>query len=404
MPSNMTFTQASTLLNSVVKQMTGQAAATAITTPADLVSVAQTALLTGADEVYNAVSKVWARTIFAVRDYRAPLDDLQMTIDAYGAAVRKLSPVSGEMSDDQRFLWPVKYDVTGHSDNAYGNGESVDMYKISKQDVLQTNFYGAAVYQQRYTIFRDQLNAAFNDANEFARFNSMMMQERMNDRESYREGVARTLQANFIAALIDENDAARVVHLLTEYNEQTGLSLTAQSVFADTNFPAFVRWMYSRITTLAQMMAERSNKYQTVINNKAILRHTNAENLRVAVNSTFYNMITSMGLPVTYHDNMLKLPKFRPVTYWQSIDSPMEVNVTPVYTDTTGSVKTGSAVDNKAVVAIMHDTAALGYASINPWVGRTPLNIDGGYWNETYHDTYKTISDNTEKAIVLMLD
>lgn len=402
--NTMTISQASTLLNAVVKQATGQTPNANIANANDLVSVAQTALLTGYDPIYNAVSQVWSRTVFSTRPYTTKMGDLEISMSAYGNAVRKLSAVSGLMVDDAQYLWPVAYDATGHSGNPLGNGESVDPWKISKQDVLQTNFYGVAVYEQDYTVFRDQLKVAFENAEEFMRFNAMNMQERSNDREQFREQVGRVLQLNMIAAIIDEASAPRVVKLLTEYNNLTGLSLDQQSVFQPENFPAFIRWMYARINTLGKLMSERSMQYQTVINNKAVLRHTPIADLRVALATSFYEQIKSMAIPVTYNTRDLSLPQFKEVNYWQSIDSPLEIDVTPTYTGADGAVKTGSQTTNSFVVGILHDRDAMGYAIANSWAGVSPFNQKGGYWNETYHESYKTISDNTEKAVVLLLE
>ena len=402
--NDMTFSQAATLLNAVVKQATGQTPAANIATPADLVAVAQTALKTGYDPILNAVSQVWSRTIFAARDYRTKFDELEMSLQRYGNAIRKISPVSGLMGDDQRYVWPVAYDALGHSGNPLGNGESVDVYKINKQEVLQTNFYGTAVYEQDYTIFKDQLDAAFSSADEFMWFNSMNMTERNNDRESFRENVGRVLQANFIGGIIDENNAARVINVLTLYNDKTGLTLDQTTVFQPENFTGFIRWLYAYINTLAKMMSERTMMYQTIINNKPILRHTGKENLRVALATQFCEQIRSMVVSNIYNPGDLSLPQYKEVNFWQSPENPLEVHITPVYTDTAGAVKSGSEVNKQLVIGLIHDVDALGYARVNPWSATTPLNIKGGYWNETYHETIKTVSDNTEKAVVLLLE
>ena len=112
-----------------------------------------------------------------------------------------------------------------------------------------------------------------------------------------------------------------------------------------------------------------------------------------------------MVMSDTYHDDYLKGVTFESVDFWQSIASPDSINVTPVYTDATGAVKTASsAVTQSGVFGILHDRDALGYSMVNSWSAVTPLNIDGGYWNETYHARIKTIQDNTEKAVVLLLD
>lgn len=405
MPNDMTFAQAATVLNGLVSQMTGQSAAAAIATPEDFISVAQTALKNGLDPVINAIAQLWGRTIFSYRDYNGKYESFRMDLDRYGNATRKLSVAAEGMLDDESYLWPVTYDNFNHSGNPTGDGQSVDMFTIHKPDVLQTMFYGTAVYEQTFTIFRDQFDAAFRSADEFARFNSMIMTERINDRESYREAVARGLQANFIGALIAENNSSRVIHLLTEYNSLTGLSLTSTTVYQPANFAPFMRWVYSRIATLARMFSERSEMYQTIVNSKHILRHTPADRLRIAILSQAMDQIDAMVLSDTFHDDYLQSANWEGVNYWQSIQSPAAINVNAVYTGTDGTVtQSQSATTSSVVFGLIHDLDALGYAYVNDWNAVTPFNSRGGYWNEDYKSRIKTISDNTEKAVVLLLD
>ena len=403
--NDMTFTQAATVLNGVVEQLTGQTALTTIATPEDFVTVAQTTLKGGYDPVINAIAQLWGRTIFAYREYRGKYEGMRMELDRFGNATRKLSVAAAGMADDESYLWPVTYDAVNHPLDPLGNGSSVDMFTINKPDVLSTMFYGTAVWQQTFTIFRDQFDAAFRSADEFARFNTMILQERLNDRESFREAVARGLQANMIGALIDEADTYRVIHLLTEYNADTGLSLTAQSVYQPANFPAFIKWVYAKIRTIARMFGERSAMYQTIVNNKMILRHTPADRLRIAVIAPAMDQIAAMVKSDTFHDNYLENATWEAVNYWQSIQDPMDIDITAVYTDTNGTVaQAGSAVQSSVVFGFIHDKDALGYSYVNEWNAVTPFNSRGGYWNEDYKARVKTISDNTEKAAVLLLD
>ena len=404
--NDFTIKQAAAVLNDVVQQATGQKAIANIASPEDFIAVAQTALKTGRDPVMNALSQVWSRTIFAARPYSGKFQSLEMDIDRYGNALRKLSPVAQQMTNDERFTWPVAYDAA-QTQNPLGNGQSVDMYKINKQDVLQTNFYGTAVYHQGYTIFKDQFDTAFSSADEFMRFNSMNATERLNDKESYREAVARGLQANLIGALLDEKNNDRVIHALTEYNTQTGEQLTAQDVYKPANFPTFVRWLYARIASIVRLMGERSQLFQTVVDGKAILRHSSPENLRVAMLGQYldqFNTLVNSGIG-TFNDDYLKLPTYEGIAYWQNIETPDSIALTPVYTGTDGSVKKAEAeVEQAGIIGVIHDRDAIGYCYTNTWSAATPLNTRGGYWNEDYHATIKTISDVTEKACVIVLD
>lgn len=405
--NEMSFSQAATVLNGVVEQMTGQKPTAAIATPQDFVTVAQTALKGGLDPVLNAIAQLWGRTIFAYREYRGRYEGMRMELDRFGNATRKLSVAAAGMENDESYSWPVTYDAVNHPTNALGNGQSVDMWTISKPDVLQTMFYGTAVWQQTFTIFRDQFDAAFRSADEFARFNSMVLQERLNDRESFREAVARGLQANFIGGIIAENNANRVIHLLTEYNQLTGLStpLTNQTVYQPANFVPFMRWVYARIATLARMFGERSEMFQTVINSKHILRHTTPDRLRIAVVAEALDQIGAMVKSDTFHSEYLDNATWEGINYWQSISDPTTININAVYTDTNGTVaQSQTATVNNVVFGLIHDKDALGYAYVNEWNATTPFNSRGGYWNEDYKARIKTISDNTEKGCVLLLD
>lgn len=401
--NSMIVQQASTFLNAVVSQMTDQSGLAAINDFSDVVSVAEVLLQTGRDPVLNAVSQVWRDTVFAVREYDLPNSALRMTASRYGNATRKLSPVANAAEDDPAWDWPATYDA-GQSP-PLGDGNSVDPWKIKKSKVLQTNFYGSSVYHMVYSVFLSQFDVAFSSAEELVRFNQMNVSERLNDRKRYEEAKSMALQVNFIAGLLDEANTDRIVHALTEYNSLTGLSLTSTTVFQPGNFEGFIRWLYSRIKSIVGLMRHSSQKYQTVIGTLPILRHTSPENVRVALYRPFLEMINSMVLSGLYHNDLMTLPTYEAVDFWQSIDTPQGINAKPVYTDTNGNQKIAtSAVSNSTVIGLIHDKDALGYAWLNPHTLVSPLNSAGEYYNEDYHARFATLSDNTEKAVVICLD
>lgn len=403
MPNLMNIEQASTLLNAVVEQATGQQTLTSISNVSDFVSVAQVLLQMGVDPVMNAISQVWRRTVFAVREYDNPLSTLRMTESAWGNATRKLSPVADEMVDDAAFDYPATYDA-GQTPPT-GDGLSIDPWTIHKQKQLQTNFYGSSVYMQHYSVFRNLLMVSFESPEQWLQFNQMCITERRNDRESFEEGKARLLQANLIAALIDEASTDRVIHALTEYNAVTGLSLTSQTVMQAGNFEAFIRWLYAKIRTVVGLMGARSEMFQTKIGTAKILRHSKPENIRVALYRPFMEMIRSMVLSNLFNADMMNLPTYEAIDFWQAIDTPDSIDLYAEYTDTAGAAKTSSsAVQQGDIIGIIHDRDALGYAMVDSVSAVTPMNPKGLYWNEYYHARCATLMDNTEKAVVLLLD
>ena len=96
--NTLTFEQCSTVLNSLVQQATGRQSV--ISTEADFISVAQTALSLGSDVIYNALSNVLARTIFAICPYSASMAGLEKSLPQWGAYMRKFNIVASDWEDD----------------------------------------------------------------------------------------------------------------------------------------------------------------------------------------------------------------------------------------------------------------------------------------------------------------
>ena len=180
------------------------------------------------------------------------------------------------------------------------------------------------------------------------RFTSMVAQNRSDKLEQYRENIARGLLANYAGSLLAEAQAPRVIHLLTEYNALTGLQLTAQTVYQPENFAPFMRWVFSRVSVLSKLMRERSQMFQTVINNKAVMRHTPAERLKVYMYTPAMEQMTAMVNSVTYNDDFIKYTDFEAVNFWQSIATPDKIAVNPTYTKTDGTVTTKTGASEKA--------------------------------------------------------
>ena len=116
------------------------------------------------------------------------------------------------------------------------------------------------------------------------------------------------------------------------------------------------------------------------------------------------SIATIIGQAATEAGLYLKQAEVEAVDFWQSIDAPDAINVVPVYTSSAGALTTGAAQTQDKIFGLIHDKDAMGYSDVNNWAATTPLNIDGGYWNEAHHSTFKSMLDNTEKAVVLLLD
>ena len=400
--NTLTFEQCSAVLNSLVQQATGRAAV--ISTEADFVSVAQTALTLGKDVIFNALSNVLAKSIFAIRPYSASMGGLEKSLPQWGAYMRKFNIVASDWKDNDAYKYPVTYDAT-QAGNPMGNGLSVDPWIINKREFIQTNFLGQSVFSDHYTVFEDQLETAFQNSSEFGQFLSMLTTDMSNKIELAKENLSRGLVSNFIGALIDENDSSRVVHLLTEYNAVTGGSYTATTIMQPANFAPFMKWVYARIAAIASLFREMSVKYQTTINSKPVPRHTPYEKQKMYMLNQDRYALDARVLADTYHDSYLKYADVETINFWQGIDTPDKIIVKPTYTDTSGAVVTAqTAVTQTGVFALLFDTDAMGWAMIHNRVYPTPVNPRGEYRNLWYNMRLRCFADNCEKGVVFLLD
>lgn len=402
--NSMTFNQVATVLASLVSQATGQTLITPTNT-AEYVAVGQKALLTGLDPIYNALSQTLSRTIFSQRRYDAKFKGLEMSLPTYGNMIRKISIADQDVQNDQAFGWPVAHDATGHSTNPSGDGESVDMYKIRKSDFLQLNFYGKNVYSDYCTIFEYQMEAALQNPDEMGSLLSMITGNISDRLEQARETLARGIVANFIGSVFKEQNSARVINLLSEYNTATGLSLTTQSVYQPANFKPFMQWAYARVAAVSALMTERSQMFQTVVDGKKIMRHTPVADQQVYIYAPNRYQMEAMVLADTFHDTYLKQGNVETVNFWQSIENPDSISVTPVYTGTDGTVKTSpDAVEKAGIFGCIFDRNLMGYAITDSKMYATPINAAGAYHNLWYHMTASCVMDNTEKGVIFIID
>lgn len=385
--NDLTINQISSVLGEIVEQATGSKPMAVIDT-SSFVTVAQIGLKTGYDTLATAISQVLSRTIFSTRPYNRKFGGLEVSNQRYGNHVRKLSPVDKSPEDDER------YSLTEDG--------TVDHYKVSKPLVQQTNFYGANAYQRHLTTYRDQLDMALRSPDEFGSFVSMMLLNVSDMIEQDHENTARATVANLVGGAIDLA-GSNVIHCLTEYNAVTGGTYTAETVLNPDTIAGFAKYLVARINTIAKMLTERSTEFHQTIGSKPVKRHTPVANQKAYIFTDYLSKVYANVFSTVFNENYLKIADTEEVNFWQSIKTPGNINITPAYTDATGSVVKGKAV-NKPILAVLFDEEAAGYTVVNKWTQNTPMNAAGGYYNTYWHFTDRYWNDFTENHVVFVLD
>lgn len=402
MANDLSFNQLSTVLTAITNQATGVNNIAPVDT-SSFVTVAQTALKTGYDPLTTAISQVLSKTIFSVRPYTRKFKGLNVSNQRYGNHVRKLLAIDKPFEDDDRLK--------------LADGQSIDQYKVNKPKVLQTNFYGANQYQKSVTIYKDQLDCAFSSPDEFASFISMIMQNASDMIEQAHEETARATIGNLVAGIFametevspgkgmaKANGQKRAVNLIKLYNDETGKSLTVADAFKPENFEGFVKFAFSTINTIADLMTDRNTLFCSQLTGYPILRHTPKDRMKFYLYTDLVNKINSEVYSSVFNPDFLKLVDFETVNYWQSSLSPTTVNVKPTVLKNDGSLIVAENVQLFKVLGVLFDEEAAGYTTVNEWSQPSPFNAKGGYYNQFWHFTDRYWNDFTENAVIFYMD
>lgn len=385
---DLNIVQISTLLNTILGQARLNTAAVVDTS--SFISVAQTALKCAPDVLLESISQMFTnRDIISIRPYTRKFRGLERSAMEWGNAVRKLNYVDSPMEENP--AWELT------------EGESVDMYKVHLTDILQTNFYGQATWEQEFSVHDYQLNIAFANPYSFQAFMSGMYQNKADQREQAHESLARATILNLIGGVLLGNTTDGNVKVLTLYNAQNGTSLTKADVLKSENFPDFLKFFVATLKIYLKLMSERSQKFQINVTGKPITRHTPREDIMMYLYTPFFEKAKTMVYGDIFHENYMNIGNYEEVNFWQSIEDTQTINVTAAYTDATGAVKTGTA-DNENVLGIIFDREAAGYNTIINRSWTTPYNGKGAYTNNGISFSDRYYNDFTEKAIVFTLD
>lgn len=398
MASDLTFDQISTILNQVLVQANGTSSIVATDT-SSFIAAGQEALKAGYDTLSTAISQVLSRTIFAIRPYTSKFKGLEMTEQQYGNITRKLSAIDKAFTDDDSIDPTVIVD-----------GGTVDPGVISKPLVQQENFYGMSVYRKPLTIYDWQLDQAFQGPDQFASFVTMMMTNASDMLEQARENLKRMTITNLIGAIIGNYSTNQQIKLVTEYNAYINASpaMTWADICADNaHYQRFMRFAYARIATVAALFTERSAKFHVSLSGKTIMRHTPYEYQRLYMLGQERYSMEAQVLADAFHDNYLKYADVETVNFWQAIDSPDEINVTPSYLETVGAnagtIQKGAAVNATGIFAVLMDRDAAGICQMNERA-RTWYNPRGEYTNYWFSTAIRYFNSFMENAVVFTLD
>lgn len=400
MANSLTPTDVYAIVNAMSAEMFGDNASLTAVNTSTFVTVGEHMLRTGYTNTLDALSNVIGRTIYAVKRYNGRFKIIMKTPAEWGGIERKISFYAKGMQPSTD--WNT--DLAG---TQLDDGQSVDMYKISKKYPLEINFAGIKTLQYDDTTFLYQLKAAFQNEQNFSDFVSAKLVDIANDLETKVEAENRLMILNAIGATYNVGTARQKVNLRAEFNTKYGTSYIVKDLLT-THLAEFVAFMVAKIEGDMELMRERNNLFHIYparnddAGNALVLpRHTPPEARRLVMYMPLIRDEMKSVFPALFNDSYLKLENYEGVEYWQNPNVPMAVSITPNQLDvSTGQSVNGTAVTLDNVVGLLFDRDALAMSIKNEEALTSPVNSRGSYYNTTYHFAMNYKLDQTENMVL----
>ena len=406
--ASLNYTQISAILNTMYEEYTGRKTGQNLSF-GQMQNTFKKGFEVEDDNLYQIIPTVLAKTIFSIRPYSRKLSGMVWDAQRYGNYIRKFTPIVNDSNIDND-EWNIKAELDKPEESQDWKAGT----KPVKYDVLLTIASGGQTFARKYTIWKNQLNAAFDSEDGVASYFSMLMTEFSNIYEIDLENVARAQLANLAIILADAGSATptagnlckknQVFHALTKYNAETGLAMTAKTIMNPGDFRPFMVWLSAEMKTLKENLAIRGTRFHGDFTDKVVNRHTDARDLRFYLVSKFGNYFEANGSEF-FHPEKAELGDYEKVTFWTDPENPMTIkgSAEGVTKDGTGKFTlTNKTVEN--VLGIMMDIDTLGIVPVDQSSAMEPLNARYLFRNGWNHYTFKTPVDFTENAILILLD
>lgn len=294
-----TINQIYTLVNDVANESLGTTAITVKDT-STLVSLGDVVMssATNKDKFYKSLVDRIGRTVIAVRNYKAKTRSVKRDEMDWGIVYQKIS-----------YKWKNAVENPSWEDSTQANPFDVAV----STEAVQKLFSKIGTFSYEDSIPDYQLFTAFTNANAMGAFISGIYTNMSNAIEVADESLANLAIATNIAGIISKGKATQKRNLLAEYNTLVGADNTIASANEALRNADFLKYATREIKTTIDNMRSMSTLY----NAEDIPRFTDTDKLVVEILAQFNSASETYLQADAFHNELVKLPNFESVTYWQ---------------------------------------------------------------------------------------
>lgn len=256
---------------------------------------------------FNSLVNRIVKTIFAVRSYTPQSRGILRDEDEFGAFKQKVHYRLAGAVDNPAFEIPEVDTQTGKRSYTQSSPYDVD----TTMEIVTMIFGGQGTWSIEIVRPSEQIKTAFLSAAEMAQFidgiyvyieNSLALQIERVEALADNTGIAYTLKKG------------RAINLLAAYNATLPAGATALTVATALQSADFLRFAGLQIRNTLKYMRRMS----TVFNAGGMPKFTPDDRVIVEMLTQFVSATATNMESDTYHNELVSLPGYREIEYWQT--------------------------------------------------------------------------------------
>ena len=370
-----------TLVNETAKESMGEQAI-AVKDVSTLIALGDSVLSSASDteNFLNTLVDRIARTVFSVRRYESDTEGMVRHPFEFGCIVQKIYVDMPEAKENNS--WEI------------GTEEYTPVFApVIKPKAKQKLFNGITTWEVDVTIPDYMLRTAFLNETSMATFIDAIFTAMDNMITLALENNANLTRASFIARKIKGAKSCGAINLLHEYNTLTGAKLTVETAMMNAEFLAWA----SRAINL---WVKRMSKMSVLFNEEGYKRHTPKDKIVVNLLQDFTSACDTFLGANTFHDELVKLPMYDSVAYWQGAGESFDF-------DDTSAIKVkideSNTIEKKGIIGVIYDYEAMG-VTLNERRSTSERNNHDEYTNYYNKANIGYFNDMSENGIVFYLE
>lgn len=206
--------------------------------------------------------------------------------------------------------------------------------------------------------------------------------------------VAETIHADYGSAELSSKSGIKAVNLLKKYNDEFSKSLTVATALHDKEFLQYA-------SNVIGLYVSRIQKMSTLFNVSGTKKFTSRDLLHVVLLSDYAKATDSYLGSSTYHNELVALPKYEEVPYWQATGKTYEENGQISVSKIASDGATSVAITG-ILLGVIFDRDALGMTNYNKRVP-THANDHAEFWNLWYKQDCAYFNDLDENFVCFFI-